>query len=133
MRKGWLMLLVVAVTGLVFLAIGPLASIKAADAPAELVIENKVYKEDKKGPVKFGHQKHSTDYKITCKQCHHVYKDGANVWKEGDPVQKCSACHNPEKKEGKVDKLQNAFHKNCRNCHKEQNKGPFKKCTECHA
>ena len=43
-----------------------------------------------------------------------------------------------EKKQEEVDKLQNAYHKNCKTCHKKlvkENKSknaPYKKCTDCH-
>jgi len=98
-------------------------------------IENK-YAVDKKGPVKFTHKKHAEDLKIACTDCHHEYKDGKNVWKQGDPVKKCAECHPAEAKQGeKVMKLQTAYHKNCQGCHKEKNddaKAPFKKCGGCH-
>jgi predicted CXXCH cytochrome family protein len=84
------------------------------------------------------HKKHSADYKIACAECHHVYEGGKNVFKEGDPVQKCSGCHDAVKSEGKVKKLMLAYHKNCQGCHKEMNKagektGPTRKCNDCHA
>ncbi len=133
MTKRTLNLILVAVTGIVFLTVGALT---AADVPDEILIQNEGYKKDKKGPVKLSHKKHSVDYKIACNECHHEYKDGKNVWKEGEPVKKCSACHNPKKKDGKVMKLQNAYHKNCKTCHKaaakEGKKAPFKKCNNCH-
>jgi len=133
MNKKSLTLLTVLLSGLLFLSVGILV---AADVPDEVMLENK-YAKDTKGPVKLTHKKHSTDYKVACTECHHVIKDGKNVWKEGDKVQKCSECHNPEKKEGNVMKLQNAYHKNCKDCHKaleEAGKptGPFKKCNDCH-
>ena len=131
MKKGILPLVLVCLAGLVFLAAGALT---AADVPDQIKIENQGYKSDKKGHVLLLHKKHSTDHKVACNQCHHDYKDGNNVWKEGDPVQKCSACHDPEKKQGNVDKLQNAFHKNCKDCHKElkDKEAPYKKCNDCH-
>ena len=131
MKKGLFTLLMIAVTALTFVAVGALT---AADVPDEVTIENEGYKKDKKGAVKLSHKKHNTDYKVTCTECHHDYKDGKNVWKEGEPVKKCSGCHDPLKKEGKVIKLQNANHKNCKNCHKalEGKKAPFKKCNDCH-
>ena len=82
-------------TAIVFVAVGALT---AADVPDEVTIENKGYAADKKGPVKLHHKKHQTDYKIACADCHHDYKDGKNVWKQGDPVKKCSACHDPVRK-----------------------------------
>ena len=98
MTKRTLNLIVVALTGIVFLTVGALT---AADVPDEILIQNEGYKKDKKGPVKLGHKKHSVEYKIACNECHHEYKDCKNVWKDGQPVKKCSACHNPKKKDGK--------------------------------
>lgn len=131
MKKGTLTLAVVAFVGFVFLAVGALT---AADVADQIMIENKGYKSDKKGPVKLTHKKHSTEYKVKCAECHHEYKDGKNVWKDKDPVKKCSACHDPEEKKGNADKLQNAYHKNCQGCHKEikDKEAPFKKCNDCH-
>ena len=101
-----------------------------------IIIENKGYTTDKKGPVKFSHVKHNKEYKVSCVECHHVYKDGKNLWKEGDHVDKCIVCHDPVEEKDKVIKLQDAFHKNCRDCHTKVNKegkeAPYKKCTECH-
>ncbi|MCP4666340.1 MAG: cytochrome c3 family protein [Deltaproteobacteria bacterium] len=136
MKKRILGVLTIMLTGLLFLGVGVLT---AADVPDKLNIEGKGYKKDKKGAVVLSHKKHSTDYKVACTECHHEYKDGKNVWKEGQAVKKCAACHDPLKKEGKAMKLQNAYHKNCKNCHKElvkkgkSDKAPFKKCNNCHA
>jgi hypothetical protein len=107
-------------------------------APDEVMIENKGYKSDKKPPVKLTHKKHVDEYGAKCTECHHEYKDGKNVWKEGEPVKKCVECHDPKKKQGKVLKLNLAYHKNCKNCHKKvveqdsNKKAPFKKCNDCH-
>ncbi|MDY7035341.1 MAG: cytochrome c3 family protein [Thermodesulfobacteriota bacterium] len=135
MKKGLLALVVVALTGFIFITVGVLT---AGDVPDDVIIQNEGYKKDKKGPVKLSHKKHSTEYKVACNECHHEYKEGKNIWKEGQPVRKCSECHNPLKKEDKVIKLQNAYHKNCKNCHKalikdgKSTKAPFKKCNDCH-
>ena len=134
MHKKFMTLLLVVLTGMLFLAVGALT---AADAPDEINISNEGYKKDIKGPVKFSHKKHHEEYKVACTECHHDYQNGKNVWKEGDPVKKCGDCHNPEKKQGKVDKLQNAYHKNCKDCHKDAEKAgkknaPYKKCNDCH-
>ncbi len=130
MTKRFYILLTAIFTCLLFVSVGVLV---AADVPETVTIEGKDYAKDKKGPVEFHHQKHVSDYKLACTDCHHVYKDGKNVWKEGDKVQKCSECHDPAEKQGDVMKLQNAYHRNCKNCHKEKGKGPFKKCNDCHA
>jgi len=131
MIKRPLTLTLLMVGALLFVAAGVFASAqKAAD---EFNIENK-FKDDKKGPVKLTHKKHAEAYKVACTECHHEYKDGKNVWKDTDPVKKCSACHDPEEKKDNVDKLQNAFHKNCQTCHKELKgkEAPYKKCNDCH-
>jgi len=118
-------------------------SVKAAEArPAVqdisdvIVIENKTYTADKKGPVTFNHVKHNKEYKAACDKCHHLYKDGENQWKEGDHVDKCVVCHDPSEDKDKAVKLQNAFHQNCKDCHneasKEGKKAPYTKCADCH-
>ena len=110
----------------------------ATDVPDDVVIENEGYKADKKGPVKLSHKKHSAELKIACAECHHEYKDGKNVWKEGEPVKKCIVCHSPLKSQDKVKKLNLAYHRNCKNCHKalvkagKSTTAPFKKCGSCH-
>jgi predicted CXXCH cytochrome family protein len=135
MRRDTLITFGVIVSIALFLGVGVLI---AADIPDKIQIESKAFETHKKGPVEFSHKKHAEDYKIACTECHHVYKDGKNVYKEGDPVQKCSACHDPDKSEGKKVKLMLAFHKNCQGCHKDLKKagkpaGPTTKCNECHA
>ena len=122
-----------------FLAVG---IVIANDLPEEVTIEDEGYQKDKKGAVKFNHNKHVKEFEICCADCHHVYVDGKNTWKEGDPVEKCAKCHNPVKEEGEaVMNLKKAFHKNCTGCHsalkkegkitKEQLKS-LKKCSKCH-
>ncbi len=141
MNKKLLTLVTVVFTGLLFFTVGALIAADVTD-PDKVTIENKGYKKDKKGPVILHHKKHhdpgQDGYKVACTECHHDYKDGKNDWKDCDPVKKCSECHNPLKKEGKVMKLQNAYHRNCKNCHKAyikdhpDSKAPYKKCTNCH-
>ncbi|MDB9822680.1 cytochrome c family protein [Deltaproteobacteria bacterium] len=131
MKSGILTIIVLTLTGLLFFASGILT---AADIPDTVVIETEGYKKDKKGPVNLSHLKHSEEYEVSCDSCHHEYTDGQNVWKEGDAVQKCGACHDPNKSEGDVKKLQTSFHKNCKDCHKEVGgEAPSTKCNDCHA
>jgi hypothetical protein len=119
----------------------PAASLKAAEsqeAPDEILIENKIYKTDRKGPVRFSHLEHAEGYVEACEACHHEYKDGQNVWQEGQPVKKCSACHDPLKRQGNARKLNIAFHKNCKGCHQKLAReggtdAPYRQCTDCHA
>ena len=134
MKKQILFLL----TGIISIAFFTGAGILiATDSPDEITIKSDAFAKYKKGPVKFTHKKHNVDYKTTCAECHHVYKEGKNVYKQGDPVQKCSACHDAVKSKGKVKKLMLAYHKNCQGCHKKLEKagkktGPTKKCNDCH-
>jgi len=105
--------------------------------PEEIYIENKVYQTDRKGPVRFSHSEHAEGYVEACDGCHHEYRDGENVWQEGQPVKKCSACHDPSKSKGNAKKLNIAFHKNCKGCHRKLAKeggtdAPYKQCTDCH-
>ena len=140
MKKGIWSLGFIILACLMFLTVSALTASekKPAGAPDDLMIENAGYKTDKKGPVKLTHKKHAEEYKVDCLQCHHKYEDGKNVLKKGDPIEKCAACHDPKKKQGKTLKLNVAYHKNCKNCHKEINKKdpnkkpPFKKCNGCH-
>jgi hypothetical protein len=134
MRKRTLLLAGVILSVTMFVGVGVLV---ATNVPDEMSINSTVYDSDKKGPVKFTHKKHNVDYKVACTDCHHVIKDGKNVYKEGDPTQKCCECHDPVKSEGKVKKLMLAFHKNCQGCHKDLEKagkktGPTRKCNDCH-
>ena len=135
-KKGFLTLVLVTLVALNFLVVGVLTA--TTDVPDDVKVENKGYKKDKKKPVKLSHKKHSAEYKVVCTECHHDYQGDKNVWKEGMPVKKCKECHDPKKKKGKTKKLQNAYHTNCKNCHKklvkdgESKDAPFKKCTQCH-
>jgi len=129
--------LIVGVAGL-FLTVNALSGdATCTEVPDEIVIDNEAYERNIKEPVPLSHKKHSEDYGVACDQCHHAYKDGKNVWKEGDPVQKCSECHDPAEKKDGAYKLQNAYHNNCRNCHKKLKQegkatGPMIKCNDCH-
>jgi hypothetical protein len=119
----------------------------AADqqVPDTITIQSSLWPQVTKGPVTFEHKKHSVDHKVACAECHHKYENGKNVWKEGDPVDKCQKCHTEptiqmEKKlppEQQKLNLKLAFHNNCQECHKK-----FKKdhadskipvtCAGCH-
>jgi len=121
--------------GVIFFTVGILAAADAVKSPEKVTINNEVYKSDKKGPVELSHAKHVKEYKAVCTDCHHEYKDGVNVWKEGDAVKKCVSCHDPEKTQDKAAKAQMAYHNNCKDCHKNSGKdtAPSSKCNDCHA
>jgi hypothetical protein len=100
------------------------------EVPETITIQSTLWPQVTKGPVTFSHKKHAGEYKVTCTECHHVYKEGKNEWKEGDKVQKCQECHNEptiqqEKKlppdQQKLN-LKLAFHNNCQECHKKYKK-----------
>ena len=102
-----------------------------------LMIDNDGYKKDRKGPVKFTHKKHASEYKVLCWDCHHDFQDGKNIWVAWGETKKCHQCHDPQKKELTETKLQRAFHLNCKGCHRELAKekrqtGAYEKCTGCH-
>jgi hypothetical protein len=141
-------LIVLAVVGLMFsVALLGLSGAAEQKVPEKITIESTLWKKHTKSPVDFNHKKHQEDYKIKCVECHHVYKDGKNTWKEGDKVQKCMECHNEAtiKGEKKLPKdkqklnLKLAFHNNCTACHKKLKKKDRKKyakipttCVKCH-
>jgi len=116
----------------------------AEDVQDSFVIKSSQFAKRTKGNIAFSHKKHAVDYKVACTECHHVYKDGKNVWKKGDKVQKCQECHNVVKKikectpEEKKMHLKVAFHNNCfKGCHKKIKKeNPDStipvKCLQCH-
>ena len=149
MRLKSLGIIAASCTTWLFLASG---SLTASDAPAvvkapdTITMESKIYKKHTKKPVTFSHKKHAEHEGISCTDCHHVYKDGKNVWKEGDHVDKCEACHTetgkPPKDMKKAEKIKKyhkeALHENCKTCHKkmvDKNSDmgkALKGCTGCH-
>ncbi len=132
-----------------FLWVGAFAS--EQESPDEVTIQSELWTVDKYEASKLTHKKHTEEYEIACAECHHVYKDGKNVWKEGDEVQKCDECHTCGKtgkalkeaaEEEKELSLYNAYHGksgNCVGCHKKYNKeketkdAPTKCGSACHA
>ncbi len=87
-----------------------------------------------KPSVVFTHLNHWKKYNTPCTSCHHRYENGENVWKRGDPIQKCNTCHQKEDHDGVV-KLKTAFHRQCKGCHKnlvDAGKEVPYRCTDCH-
>ena len=76
---------------------------EAPQEPDKINIENTYENSKKYEHTLFSHKKHAEEYKnpkgekITCDSCHHVYKDGKNVWKKGDKISKCNSCHKGSK------------------------------------
>jgi hypothetical protein len=146
MKKRSLMVLTATASGVVFLFALAYAT---QQAPAIMTMESKLFPKHTKTLVTFNHKKHNVDYKIGCADCHHLYKDGKNVWKEGDAVQKCDVCHTEAKaptgadapKLSKAEQIKkyyySAIHENCVECHKDLQKADKTrviptKCAECH-
>jgi hypothetical protein len=75
-----------------------------------------------RGPITFNHKAHGEKVK-ECVACHHKDAPGSE--------QKCSKCHTEKTVERKLSKKE-AFHEQCKNCHKKVNKGPYKSCDDCH-
>jgi hypothetical protein len=135
-KRITLLILALMATGLLWVP-SPAEDLAGLD---EILIESDAWPKKKYEPTRLTHQKHATEYKIECEDCHHIYRDGQNLWEEGQRVQLCAECHtfvgtgkalrgaSPEEK---TRSLYKAFHKNCMGCHKEQQKGPVK-CLECH-
>jgi hypothetical protein len=144
-KRLFAILTVIAVmSGMVLLGLG---SAEEQTVPDTFVIKSTLWSEHTKSGVTLSHKKHSTEYGAKCVDCHHVIKDGKNVWKEGDKVQKCMECHNEPtiKGEKKLPKdkqklnLKLAYHGNCQGCHKElkkKDKAKYGKipttCIQCH-
>ena len=88
----------------------------AGDPPTQITIDKGM---DKKPAVAFDHTKHADS--IDCMKCHH-----AAASKE--EIKSCFECHG---KDAAAATVKDAFHKSCKDCHKEMAKGPTK-CKECH-
>jgi len=84
----------------------------ANNGPAEVKYEVKM------GAVTFNHAAHQKEV-TDCATCHHKGLDAGA----------CKTCHLAKK--GDAPKAKDAFHKQCKGCHKEMKKGPTK-CKECH-
>jgi hypothetical protein len=144
-----LVLITVLMISAIFLSTGLYAGTKVKNV---IPLNNKAYKKHKKAIVQFTHEKHTTDYKISCGECHHDNKGKALKLKKGDNVQNCIECHkNTGKLPKKIKKLKGkkkkaakikemhkeALHANCIQCHKKFNKKTKSKrapksCKTCH-
>ncbi len=95
-----------------------------------------VFKKRERPPVGFPHHRHM-EGELSCKDCHHQYKEGKNILdesmlKEGEKGIQCSTCHTLQARIN----LQKAFHHQCISCHrkneKERKKTGPRFCGECH-
>jgi hypothetical protein len=143
MRGGkWISCLVLAAF---VCAVGAFMAIAAEKAPDTVDFKTAVWPTPTKANVAFTHKKHSEEYKVACNQCHHVYKDGKNVWKEGDAVERCDKCHTEATIQGEKKlppdqqklNLKLAFHNQCIPCHQKEKKAKADTkapvtCAQCH-
>jgi len=122
------------ISRVILILLGAGVAMAASQVPEKeiLIFTPEVFKERKHGPVPFAHKKHE---QLECAQCHHDYKDGTNVWKQGDEVKKCGACHKLESTE-EMPSLERAMHAHCLRCHKDRKKAGKKAgpavCLLCH-
>ena len=153
-----------AIVGIAILFV--VAGIYAKAVPEVIKLEDPAYKKHKKGVVEFSHGKHQKEYakqypelyKNGCGDCHHDENNKPRAdLKEGDEVKRCIECHKIPgevpadlKKKWKKDKVKKAekkkmsleyhaeaYHENCRVCHKTFNKKYKPKkapttCAKCH-
>ncbi len=114
MAKAVLLVTGSVISLLLFAALGYGASVSPAQ---DIVIKARPY--TKLQPVIFSHATHVDKQKIECATCHH--KDPAEP-------KACTTCHNTGGG-NKALPAKEAFHGNCRKCHKDQ---VAWKCHDCH-
>ncbi|PID40527.1 MAG: acidic cytochrome c3 [Proteobacteria bacterium] len=114
------------------LLIGIMAAMSVAWSQEDMtVIDNSVFDNPQRTPSVFVHDEHNENAGVEdCAVCHHVYEDGQLVEDESSEDQSCSDCHSLEGGDGQPT-LMEAFHSNCKGCHKKEGKGPVL-CGECH-
>jgi hypothetical protein len=104
------------------------------EPPATSLLRIPVTGSRRKPPVQFSHRVHEAR-RVACTQCHHDYQGRRNIWHEGQPVEKCRACHGLRPEARRPD-LKNAHHRQCKGCHlrvrqQGQQAGPIE-CQGCH-
>ena len=110
----------------------------AQQTPPVELLEIRDSKFEQFGPYRypsvwFSHELHTEEYQVTCNSCHHLYKNGQNIWTSEREVQECSNCHGKSKQE-----LTIAYHMKCWGCHKRIKEiyppadVPTVECNRCH-
>ncbi|MCF6247884.1 MAG: cytochrome c family protein [Desulfobacula sp.] len=80
----------------------------------------------------FDHDLHNENAQLDdCATCHHLYENGAIIDDESSEDSSCSECHLLSSNQDNKITLQVAFHRQCKECHYEEKKGPVF-CGECH-
>lgn len=94
--------------------------------------DNSDFQKPKRPGAVFEHDEHNEMAEIDdCAVCHHVYEDKKLVEDESSEDSRCSDCHSLKAGEENSISLEVAFHRQCKTCHFEKNKGPVL-CGECH-
>jgi hypothetical protein len=106
----------------------------STEPPATSLLKIPVAGARRKPPVQFSHRVHQARG-VACAQCHHDYQGKRNLWHEGQPVEKCPACHGLRPEARRLD-VKNAYHRQCKGCHlrlRQQGRpaGPIE-CQGCH-
>jgi len=163
MKRSFLLVSVLLSIAALCFAVG-ISAAEKCDSPESITL--KADYEHEKGIVEFTHKKHYTEYaekapkfyKNGCGECHHDENgEPLTDLKEGDCVQTCIECHSKPgevprdvKKEWRAERIDRkkqtkmsldwhaeAYHENCKNCHRKYNR-EFKTkdapttCTKCH-
>ncbi len=128
-RGAWVAGLLVGLLGVLGAQIRPLY-----EPPAESFLRIPLRKPAEKPPVWFSHRLHEAR-RVACRQCHHEFEGGRNLWQQGQPVKKCITCHGLFPQARRPD-VKNAFHRQCKGCHlklrqQERRAGPIE-CRQCH-
>ncbi len=93
-------------------------------------LDDPAFENDQRPPAVFNHDEHNAAAQLEeqCWYCHHM--DGAAPSEDEDSIGiPCADCHAVDAEE--VTPLMQAYHKQCGDCHVEQQKGPIT-CGECH-
>ncbi len=103
----------------------------AMSQDVDIVLNSEGFTKHERPLVTFPHLKH--EELILCSRCHHDYDEyRANMENDGG---NCSDCHKATSGENPV-LLMNAFHRQCKDCHKTLNRRDGKNlpvaCGECH-
>ncbi|RLB92201.1 MAG: acidic cytochrome c TcmA [Deltaproteobacteria bacterium] len=95
-------------------------------------LDNSDFQKPQRPGAVFEHDGHNEMAGIDdCNVCHHVYEGKKLVEDESSEDSSCADCHSLKAVVDNSITLELAYHKRCKNCHFEQNKGPVL-CGECH-
>lgn len=95
-------------------------------------LDNSVFENPRRPGAVFVHDDHNEMAGIEdCAVCHHMYDGKTLLEDESSEDSLCSECHFLKADQKNSVSLLLAYHKRCKDCHFEENKGPVL-CGECH-